>query len=242
VLLTSNGWDRRERFLGFVREALRSAPPRRAYYPGARDRYDAFLERYPAAEPLGAGGEGIVPWTLLPDVPARADEYALTEEAFCGVLAEVGIDADGPQAFLERATSFCNESVAGTLSCVVLIDPRTRAAVGEAYDRALDDLRYGGIGVNVWAGLVYGICNTTWGAYPGHTREAIGSGIGVVHNGLLLDYPEKSVLEAPFRQLVKPVYFPDHRTLRHLGRHLATFGARRSLPSFVATLAAGAFA
>ena len=35
------------------------------------------------------GGDEVVPWTLIPDVPASAGEYALTEEAFCGVLAEV---------------------------------------------------------------------------------------------------------------------------------------------------------
>ena len=55
----------------------------------------------------------------------------------------------------------------------------------------------------------------------------------------MLDHPEKSILEAPFRQLVKPVYFPGYRTLRQVGRHLTTFGARRSVPSFVATLLSG---
>ncbi|HKU38630.1 MAG TPA: aldehyde dehydrogenase family protein, partial [Polyangiales bacterium] len=85
VLVTAKGWAQRERFLEKVHAALSRAPARKAYYPGADARYRGFLERYPQAKPLGAAGPGVVPWTVIPDVPAVKGEYALTQEAFCGV-------------------------------------------------------------------------------------------------------------------------------------------------------------
>src|SRR5215470_10932853 len=54
VLVTARGWPERDRFLGHVRAALQKTPARKAYYPGARDRYRAFLDRYPGAQVVGA--------------------------------------------------------------------------------------------------------------------------------------------------------------------------------------------
>ena len=39
----------------------------------------------------------------------------------------------------------------------------------------------------------------TWGGFPGATLADVGSGIGVVHNALLLDRVERSVAQGPFR-------------------------------------------
>jgi hypothetical protein len=239
VLVTARGWPQRAAFVEHLREALRRTPPRVAYYPGAQARHAGFVERYPQADVLGPRGDGVVPWTWIPDVPAREGEYALTSEAFCGVLAEVAVDASDAAGFLTRAVPLANDVLWGTLSCMVLVDPRTRRRDRAALDRALLDLRYGGIAVNAWAGLLYGIGNTPWGAYPGHTPQDIRSGTGTVHNGLFLDHPEKAVLEAPFRMWPKPVYFAGHRTLDRLGRHLTTFAARRSPVAFARTLLAG---
>ncbi|MEO0854857.1 MAG: aldehyde dehydrogenase family protein, partial [Cyanobacteria bacterium J06648_11] len=93
VVVLAKGWPQRQEFLQAVREELAKIPPRKAYYPGARDRFQNFLNRYPQAEPLIPDSDDIVPWTLIPDVPSSADEYALQTEAFCGVLAEVSLDA-----------------------------------------------------------------------------------------------------------------------------------------------------
>jgi hypothetical protein len=41
-----------------------------------------------------------------------------------------------------------------------------------------------------------------------------------VHNSLLFDHPQKSVVYSPFRPLATPPYFSDHRTLRTLGEKL----------------------
>ena len=232
VLVLSSCWKQRGDFLAAVRAALADTPSRRAYYPGALERYQRFLERYPQAVPLSGGGSGIVPWTVIPDVPAREGEYALNTEAFCGVLAEVTLEAGrigDPAAFLAGAVSFVNERVWGSLSCTVLISRATRAALGEGLDRAVAALRYGGLGINVWPGVLFGFGVTTWGAFPGHTPDRIGSGVGVVHNSLLFDHPQKSVARASSLLFPKPPWFADHRNLAAVGRGAAHFEAAPSL-------------
>ncbi len=39
----------------------------------------------------------------------------------------------------------------------------------------------------------------SWGGFPGTTLEDAQSGIGVVHNALLLDSPERTLVHGPFR-------------------------------------------
>jgi len=220
VLVTARGWLQRDAFLEKVERALAATRKRKAYYPGAEARYRAFLERYPLARQLGEGGEGVVPWTILRDVPAEEGEYALNNEAFCGVLAEVSLDAKGPREFLERAVPFANDRCWGNLSCGIFVHPTTADEYAPELDRAIAALRYGGIGVNAWPAIVYALGVTTWGAFPGNPRSAITSGSGVVHNTLLFDHPEKSVVYAPFRIRPKPAWFADHRTLHEVGRQM----------------------
>jgi acyl-CoA reductase-like NAD-dependent aldehyde dehydrogenase len=220
VLVVAKGWLQRDAFLKYVDEELAKAAPRKAYYPGAQDRYKGFLDAYPKARVVGATGSDVVPWTVIPDVPGEAGEYALTNEAFCGVLAEVSLDATTPVEFLEKAVAFANDRCWGTLSCNLIIHPATEETYPKEVDRAIADLRYGGIAINCWAGMVYGLVCTTWGAFPGHTPKDIQSGTGVVHNGLLFDHPEKSIARAPFRIWPTPAWFADHKNLANLGREL----------------------
>lgn len=239
VVVTARGWSLREPFLAAVHEELRKAKPRKAYYPGAEQRYKGFLERYPQAQVLGEQGPGVVPWTAIPDVPARAGEYALTNEAFCGVLAEVALDVKTAREFLSAAVEFANEKCFGTLSCCILIDERAQKQEEAALDAAIEALRYGGIGINVWPGLIYGMCSTTWGAFPGHPPSDISSGAGVVHNTLLLDHPERSVVRGPFLPPMTPAYFSDHRALRNLGMALVEMEAKPGVGPFFSLAAAG---
>ena len=247
VVVTARGWLQREAFLDALHEELRRTRARKAYYPGARERHRAFVAHYPDALVLGPipaeSAEEVVPWTAIPDVSASASGYALTNEAFCGVVAEVTLDLAEPEGglvrehdhggpsvtrFLERAVAFTNERCWGTLSCCILVDHATRDAHAEALTRAVTDLRYGAIGINVWPGVIYGLVTPSWGAFPGHPAEDIQSGTGVVHNAFLFDHPEKSVVRAPFRMFPTPPWFSDHRNLRQLGQRLVAFEAQPS--------------
>ncbi len=224
LLVLPEAWPQKTAFLEAIRAELRQIPPRYPYYPGAQARYQAFRDRYPQAEVLS---EGEIPWTLIPDVPPQMGEYALTTEAFCGILAVTELAGATAQAFLNQAVPFLNEQVWGSLSCMILIDPQTRKQVD--LEVAIASLRYGAIGINLWTAVAYGLVTTTWGAFPGHPTTDIQSGCGIVHNACLFDHPQKSVVTAPFRISPIPPWFTGHRRLNHLGEKLCRFEAQPSL-------------
>lgn len=221
VLVTARGWAQQEEFLALLHQELANTPGRNAYYPGARERYQTFLERYPQALVLGAGLD--VPWTVIPDVPPVRDEYALTTEAFCGVLAEVTLEATDAPEFLQQAIAFANETVWGNLSCVILIDPNTQRGYQTELERTIAALEYGAIGVNAWTGMSFLQAALPWGAFPGNSLADIRSGRGIVHNTYLFEYPQKSVLSAPFRIFPTPIWFADHKNLQQVARCYAEF-------------------
>lgn len=224
VLLTARRWPLREAFLERLRQVFRRLPTRQAYYPGADERLARFRERYPDAQAFGEG----TPWVLATDLTPENAGPLCTEELFCSALGEVSLDAGDPEAFLEQAVDYCNNNVWGTLSCVMLIHPRTVRDHLPAYRRALERLRYGSIGVNVWTGALFGLMATSWGAYPGHPLEEVVSGRGVVHNCRMFDEVEKSVVEAPFRTFPTPPWFADHRNLREVGQCFSQLQAHPS--------------
>ena len=239
ALVLARGWNQRDAFLERLHEVFMRLPARRAYYPGAEERYHAFRENYPQARALGPSGPHIVPWTVLPDVPPNAGEFALTREAFCGVLAEVSLDVADPESYLREAVTFANEHVWGSLSCVVIADGATRRRHRAALDDALGRLRYGGIGLNVWTGANFALGVASWGAYPGNSLDNVRSGIGVVHNTMLFDHPQKSIVRGPFRLWPTPVWFADHENLADLGRRAAFFEANPTWPGLLPVAWAG---
>ncbi|MBI4613393.1 MAG: NAD-dependent aldehyde dehydrogenase, partial [Planctomycetes bacterium] len=199
-------------------------PQRRAYYPGADRKYDLFLAAHPEARQLAKRAEGAIPWTLIEGVdPSRADDVVFNQEAWCAVLAETALPARDPGEYLEAAAQFANNRLWGTLSASVLVDPRTEARLGGRVDDAVARLRYGSVAVNHWSALAYGLVVTTWGAFPGHTLENVGSGIGFVHNTGMFERPQKSVVRGPFTVSPKPPWFATHRNAHHVARRIARF-------------------
>jgi hypothetical protein len=225
VLVTAKGWKQRDAFLTLLHQELAAIPNRQAYYPGAKERYQAFLDHYPQAQALTCADQESIPWTVIPDISPTLGEYALNHEAFCGLLAEVSLDAHEPGEFLAKAVNFANQKVKGTLSCVLLVHPATEKAYSTEIDQAIADLRYGAIGVNVWSAIVYALGSTTWGAFPGNPLTNIGSGRGVVHNTYLFDYPQKSVVRSPFRIFPTPGWFVTNKNLLELGKRITAFEA-----------------
>jgi acyl-CoA reductase-like NAD-dependent aldehyde dehydrogenase len=231
AIVTHRSWKRRRALIDAVRDSLRRAEERVAYYPGAVDRWRAFTDAHKEAEWFGEDSAGRVPFTLIPELdPASEDEIAFTTEAFCGVIGEVGLDAPRSVVeYIEQAVEFCNDKLWGTLSATIIVHPRSLKdpMVADAVERAIDDLRYGSVVVNHWSGVAYGFPSTAWGAYPGHTPEDIQSGTGVVHNTYLLEDVEKSVVRGPFRVALTPAWFHTNRQTRHLAPAVAEFIATR---------------
>ena len=210
VIVTHAGWPQRDAFLGALTQVLARLPTRRAYYPGAAERCTAFVTAHPEAERLGSGPDDALPWTFIPGVPpGRTDDVCFNVESFCSECAETALEAPTAAAFVAAAVEFCNEVVWGTLSATILANPGSMRdrAVAAAVERAVADLRYGAIGVNVWHAMAFALGSTTWGAYPGHPPHDIESGCGVVGNAAMFDRPQKSVVRGPFRSHPKPPWF-----------------------------------
>ena len=132
--------------------------------------------------------------------------------------------------------------------------PRTRRALGDRFEEILSRLRYGTIGVNVWAGTGCFVAQATWGAFPGHTRDDIQSGTGVVHNAWLFERPQKSVIDGPFAPFPRslllgethtaptPIYYVTNETAETTGRRVTEFTVSPTptrLPAIVASALRG---
>lgn len=231
VLVTHAGWPQRDAFLVAVEQALAAVKPRRAYYPGAEDRFATFVGAHPEATRIGDVCPGELPWTLIRGIdPEAQGDVAFRVEAFASICAETPLAAASTADFVAAAAAFANDRLWGTLNATILVHPREQQdpVVGPALERAIEALRYGTVAVNVWAAAGYALGVTPWGAYPGHTLTDIQSGTGVVHNTLMFDRVEKTVIRGPFRVRPKPIWFPSHRTVHKLGPKLAAFEAAPS--------------
>jgi aldehyde dehydrogenase (NAD(P)+) len=214
MLVTSKGWAQRQDFLARVQAVIASAGTRRAYYPGARDRYEHLLEGRADVARVGSPGPDELAWAFVWGLdPATKGERLFTTEPFCAILSEVTLPETDPAAFLRAATVFCNEKLWGTLSASVIVHPHTERdpGVASALEQAITDLRYGAVAVNHWAGLVYGTVTPPWGAHPSSTLKDIQGGLGWVHNPAMLEGIEKVVLRGPLTVFPKPPWFVTHK-------------------------------
>ena len=228
VILQHESWPQRQGLLDAVRRQLSRVPPRKAYYPGADDRHAAFLAAHPGAETFGAATDGELPWTLISGLePEAEDEICFHTEAFCGLTSETALTAESPAEFLARAVDFANDELWGTLNATLLVHPKSMKdpELARAVDRAIADLRFGTVAINCWAAVGYGLVITPWGAYPGQDVYDIQSGSGFVHNTLMFDRIQKTVVRAPFRVSPKPPWFPSHATAYPMAKKLTDFEA-----------------
>jgi acyl-CoA reductase-like NAD-dependent aldehyde dehydrogenase len=239
LLITARDWAQRHQFLDLVGKALSQAPTRKAYYPGAFDRYRALTEGR-RVDSYGRGDDQRLPWALIRDVDATdASDPIFSTEPFCGLLSETCVGSADPVEFLASVTEFMNETLWGTLNAAIVIHPQLErdATVRAALDRAIVDLRYGTVAINHWPALGYAFGTTPWGGHPSSTLRNIQSGLGWVHNTFMLDGIDKAVVRGPLRVWPHPVWFYDHNRSHEVGRLLAAFEAEpawRKLPRLVA--------
>ncbi len=241
VIITHASWPQREAFMVEIESVLATIPTRKAYYPGAEDRFQAFVEAHPDADLIGGTANGALPWTVVRGVDAKStDDICLNVEAFCSLTSECALDADSTAAFVAEAVSFANDVVWGSLSATVLCHPDQLAdpLVGPAVEKAIADLKYGGIGFNLFHGLVFALSTTSWGAYPGHARNDIQSGCGVVGNAYMLEGIQKSVVRGPWMQKPKPVWFATQKNSSKVMAKLLNYQANPSFKSMLAVLGA----
>ena len=199
VVILSADWAQRERFLAEVEAAMARAPQRPVWYPGAQARLAEVADEYPGARWSSGHTRAVI------EVGTDADPTPMeTTEYFVPALGVVTLPGNG-QEFLDAAVEYANARLTGTLGANLLIDPDTEAALGDGFEHAVAELRYGTVAINTWTGVAFGIPTMPWGAYPGGTLEDVQSGIGVVHNALLLDDVERGVMRGPFRPFPRSI-------------------------------------
>jgi acyl-CoA reductase-like NAD-dependent aldehyde dehydrogenase len=210
MLVTPKGWPQRTRFLDLVAQRLTAAPTRRAYYPGAFERYRTLLSGHSEAQRFGQSGDEKLQWALVPGLDAGNEREPLFRtEPFCGILSETSLASTDPVEFLSEATRFMNDRLWGTLNAMLVVPPKLESdpSVAAALDRAVLDLRYGTVAINHWPALGYAFGTTPWGGHPSATLENIQSGIGWVHNSYMLDGIDKAVVRGPLVVKPMPLWF-----------------------------------
>ncbi len=250
IVILSSDWPQKDQFLAALRDAMADAPARPAWYAGSADRVRAARALHPTAAHVGGTPER----TLLTGLDlADTNESAFSTEYFGPVLGVAELPGTGAQ-FLDAAVAAANGRLHGTLGANLIAHPRTIKELGSHLRAAIADLRYGTIGVNAWTAVGYLTPRASWGAFPGHTLDDVQSGIGVVHNALLLDDIERTVVTGPFRPSPrsllhgemsispKPPWFLTNKTAATTGRRLAEFAAQprwRALPALFASALRG---
>ncbi len=219
---------------------MAASTPRTPYYPGVRERIGKFLR--------AANSSATVPETsnqcVVSSFAAHSDSELKQTEVFGPALSVTELPGNRSQAeaFLKSAIAYANDSLYGTLGANILIHPKTLAQIGQArFDEIITELRYGCIAINAWTGLGFLSAPTTWGAFPGHPLTDVQSGIGFVHNTMLFEKPQRTVVRAPFKPfprnlasfsftlLPRPPWFITNRSAGVLGRLLTAFQYRPSL-------------
>ncbi len=207
VFIQMKNWEKRAAFNSAIADYLSGVETRQAYYPGAERLHEEFTQNHPEANQLGEPRSGELPWTFIPNVDsANNNDICFRREAFLGLFAETAIEALDTADFIIKAVKFANEQLWGSLCASIVVHPKAMQdpLIAAAVEKAIADLRYGSVVVNHWGALAYYMAITPWGAYPGHEMHDIQSGIGKVHNPLMLDEAEKSVIRAPFISIPDP--------------------------------------
>jgi aldehyde dehydrogenase (NAD(P)+) len=231
VLISPGRWAARQVLLTALEQSLAQAPLRKAYYPGAEERWAALTLGRSQLKAIGQVKPGQIPWTLLPNVDAgNPAEPAFAAEPFCPILLETVIGSSDPIDYLDRAVAFANNRLWGNLSATIVVHPRTLKdpSLSTAVEQAITRMKYGAVAVNSWSGFLFIYASPPWGAHPSSTATDIQSGSGWVHNTAMLEGIEKVVLRHPLTMAPKPASFPSHRTAHTLLRRLTWLDERAS--------------
>lgn len=195
TIITSKDWAQREQFLDALRTAISEDTfACSTHYPNTDKTKAQFLENQPTAEILKPekGKHNASDFVLIPNI--KEDDFAVTNEAFCQVYSEIPLDVGtDTNAFLDKATDFCNNQLLGSLGCMILIDNNTMKANEDRLNQAVAELNYGGIAVNDVPPNIWLNAYLTWGGC-GETTENFVSGVGNFGNAFNFENVKKSVI------------------------------------------------
>ncbi|MEE9159361.1 MAG: aldehyde dehydrogenase [Gammaproteobacteria bacterium] len=244
TLVTAKDWQQRDAFLKHMDKALAAVPARKAYYPGAAERWRTFTEGRANISTFGKAEDGRTPWALIKGLDPDSNETIYTNEPFCSVLTETTLNTSDTIEFLERAVEFVNKKLWGTLTANLIVHPKTMKdpKIAEAVEQAITRLNYGTVTINGWNGMSFYFSTPPWGGHPESTLTDIQSGRGWVHNASMLEGIEKVVLRFPLTSFPKPIWHPSHKTAHKLAQkliELERYGSWSKVPGVVFTAMRG---
>lgn len=231
AIVMPKGWAKGKALLDAVKKVA-AGSTRPTWYPGAETRLDSYAAHAGKVETVDRGP--LAPPLVIGEI--AEDSYNRTCEVFGPALGVKELDAPDAERFLVAAIDYANTELWGTLGANILIHPKTIRQIGKKrFEEIVAKLRYGTIGINGWCGLGFLITACPWGAYPGHTIENVGSGIGTVHNAFMLENTERVVVQAPWRPfprgllsfqftlLPRPPFFITNKRQHKIGEALTRF-------------------
>jgi hypothetical protein len=202
LVVTCRSWDQRDEFVGLIRRRLESLPPRPAWYPGSAGLWQEITGRV-------TPGDGVLPWVFRDGLRADADHAWITREWFVPVAGELPLEAADVEAYCSRAAALAR-SLPGSLAASVTVPEYLSTRDAARADLLLEHLPFGVVARNCWSALAYSMASIPWGGYPGGTRSDPKSGIGFVHDPLLLPLVHNSIIRGPLAPRLTPPWFPWH--------------------------------
>ena len=199
LVITCRSWDQRQEFLERIQRRLDQQPARRAWYPGATSLWETLAQRQ-------APSDGTLPTVFRTGLDPEREAHWTEREWFVPCVAEVALEASSVDEFCSRASEHTRR-IPGSLAANVTLPKTSDPAVRRRQELLLDHLAYGVVAVNCWAALAYAFTSIPWGGYPGGTLQDPQSGLGMVHNPLLLPLVHNSILRGPLVSWPKPPWF-----------------------------------
>jgi len=231
TMIMPKGWAKAPALMNKLKAVIASST-RPTWYPGAVQRMDNYATNGGKVETIDRGP--VAPPVVIGEV--SEDTYNRACEVFGPALGVKELEAESAEGYLIAAIEYANTELWGTLGANIVIHPKTIRQIGKTrFDEIIAELKYGSIAINTWTGLAFLAAACPWGAYPGHTLDNVGSGIGTVHNSFMLEKTEKVVIQAPWRPfprgllsgqftlLPKPPFFITNKKQHKVGRLLTYF-------------------
>jgi hypothetical protein len=212
LVVTCRSWPQRDAFLAAVGRRLASERPRPGWYPGSAAAWEAVTGRRPP-------DDGTLPCVFRTGLDLLAHPEWTAREWFVPVAAETAIDAADIESFCVRATGVVR-SLPGSLAASVTMPPGLAPRERERVENLIGHLETGVVAVNGWSALAYAFGNVPWGGFPGGTLAEPSSGIGRVHDPLLLPLVHDTIVRSPLAEWPAPPWFPWHRRTAALTRGL----------------------
>jgi aldehyde dehydrogenase (NAD(P)+) len=212
LVVTCRSWPQRGEFLAAIGRRLASLPARPGWYPGARAAWETVVGR-------PAPADGTLPCVFRTDVDLAAHPECADREWFVPVAAETAVDAGDIEAYCVAAGGLAR-GLPGSLAASVTEPPDLSRRDRERVENLVGHLPFGVVAVNGWSAVGYLLGNVPWGGFPGATVAEPKSGIGHVHDPLLLPLVQHTVVRCPLVESAVPPWVPWHPGGGRLSRGL----------------------